>query len=117
MNSEGISASGFDVTVDSTDEATVVSVSGELDIATAERLTKALAGVETQPNGRLVVDLSGVDFMDSTGLRLLIGANRRAGEGGYDFAVVTGGSPAKRVFELTKMDEHITVVDRLADPR
>ncbi|MGB0889322.1 MAG: STAS domain-containing protein [Solirubrobacterales bacterium] len=117
MHSEGINASGFTVNVAESDDATIVSVSGELDIATADRLTKALAGIVVEPNHRLVVDLSDVEFMDSTGLRLLIGANRKAGEAGYRFAVVTGGSPAKRVFELTKMDEHINVVDRLADAR
>ncbi len=115
MHSEGISASGFAVTVESAADTTVVAVSGELDIATADRLTKALAGIEVEPDHLLAVDLSGVEFMDSTGLRLLIGANRRAGEAGYRFTVVTGGSPAKRVFELTKMDEYIDVVDELSD--
>lgn len=115
MNSEGKSASAFDVTVGNAGDATLVSVVGELDIATADRLSKALAEVQVGSGGRLVVDLGEVEFMDSTGLRLLIGANRRAGESDYAFVVVTGASPAKRVFELTKMDEHITVVDRLAE--
>jgi anti-anti-sigma factor len=52
--------------------------------------------------------------MDSTGLRILIAANRRAGESGYELIIVTGESPAKRVLELTRMDEHMHVVPKLA---
>lgn len=115
MNSEGNSIGGFDVTVGSQADVTVVSLTGELDIATADRLTKALDGLSVKPGGRLAVDLSAVEFMDSTGLRLLITANRRAGENDYGFAVVVGDSPARRVFELTKMDDHINIVDSLAD--
>lgn len=115
MSSEAESIRGFEVAVNSDAGSAVVTISGELDIATAERLTKALDGLSVERDGRLVVDLSSVEFMDSTGLRLLITANRTAGEDGYAFAVVTGDSPAKRVFELTKMDDHIKVVDSLAD--
>ena len=51
--------------------------------------------------------------MDSTGLRVLIGANGAATEGGYELLIVTGESPAKRVLELTRMDEHMQVVPAL----
>lgn len=105
----------FDVAIGNEAGITVVSLSGELDIATADRLTKALDGLTVENGGRLAVDLSSVPFMDSTGLRLLISANRAANEGGYEFAVITGDSPAKRVFELTKMDNHINVVGSLSD--
>ena len=115
MSSEAESIRGFDVAVATEGDSTVISLSGELDIATADRLTKALDGISIGPAGLLVVDLSSIQFMDSTGLRLLITANRKASESGYKFAVVTGDSPAKRVFELTKMNDHINVVDRLAD--
>lgn len=115
MSSEAGSIPGFEVAVGEEAGTTLVTLSGELDIATADRLTKALDGLSVEKGGRLAVDLSAVQFMDSTGLRLLIRANRTAGERGYEFAVVTGGSPAKRVFELTKMDDHIKVVDSFAD--
>lgn len=115
MSSETDSIRGFEITVNSEAGSTVVALSGELDIATADRLTKVLDGLSVERGSRLIVDLSAVGFMDSTGLRLLITANRKAGENGYGFAVVAGGSPAKRVFELTKMDDHIKVVDSLAD--
>lgn len=115
MHSEAGSIRGFEVEVGSQAGAIVVALSGELDIATADRLTKALDGLSIAQGDKLAIDLSALEFMDSTGLRLLITANREASENGYEFVVVTGGSPAKRVFELTKMDGHIKVVDSLAD--
>lgn len=87
-----------------------VTLSGELDIATADQLTDALAGVESTSGDRRVIDLTAVSFMDSTGLRVLIAANRDAAAGGYSLVIVTGDSPAKRVLELTRMDEHMQVV-------
>lgn len=90
------------------------SLSGELDIATAERLESALAANPPQASLTRVIDLAAVGFMDSTGLRILIAAHRSADAAGSQLVVVTGASPAKRVFELTGMDEHIRVVAALA---
>lgn len=90
-----------------------LGLSGELDIATADQLQSALNQVQASEGGELVIDLSGVSFMDSTGLRLLIEANRAAAEDRYQLVIVTGESPAKRVLELTRMDEHMRVVPSL----
>jgi anti-sigma B factor antagonist len=106
---------GFAVATTSTEGLTTVKVEGELDIATADQLSAELDALLVASGERVAVDLSGVGFMDSTGLRILIAANRKAGEAGYEFVVVTGASPARRVFELTRMDEHIRVVDSLTD--
>lgn len=104
----------FDVATSSDGGAQVFLLSGELDIATADRLTAELEAVETAADARRVIDLSGLTFMDSTGLRVLIAANRSAAEGGYELVIVTGESPARRVLELTRMDEHMRVVATLA---
>lgn len=100
----------FNVAVESNPGSYTVALSGELDIATADQLTAALDGVSPAAGERLVIDLTAVSFMDSTGLRVLIAANNAANEGGYDLFIVTGDSPAKRVLELTRMDEHMQVV-------
>lgn len=100
----------FQVVTESSDGAATVAPVGELDIATADRLSEALQALTLASGDRLVIDLSGVGFMDSTGLRILIAANRRATEGSYELVIVTGDSPAKRVLELTRMDEHMQVV-------
>jgi anti-sigma B factor antagonist len=96
---ERIKADGFEL----------LAVEGELDIATAPRmiaaLNEALAGV-ARP---LVVDLSRVDFMDSTGLALLMNAHRRVRRLGQGFAIVCPGGPISRVFEIADMVESLHV--------
>jgi len=113
MSAEADRTGQFQVTTEHSNGTATVSPVGELDIATADRLSEALAALTIGGGEKLVIDLSGVGFMDSTGLRILIGANRKADEGGYELVIVTGDSPAKRVLELTRMDEHMQVVPAL----
>lgn len=104
----------FDVlsAVESTEA--VVTVSGDLDLASVPRLDDELAGVlaldgESGPGlERIVVDLSGVDFVDSSGLTALIKANRRAKEGGLGFVL---RSPSERVMRTLKLTQLETVLD------
>jgi anti-anti-sigma factor len=107
-------AGRFEVRTESSAGVHTLSLSGELDIATADQLLEAVAAVEAAAGEKLVIDLSDVGFMDSTGLRVLIAANKSALENEFELVIVTGTSPAKRVLELTRMDEHMTVVDALA---
>jgi anti-sigma B factor antagonist len=110
MHSSAEREGEFNVAVKSDANTHDVSLSGELDIATADQLTDALSGVQPAAGDRLIIDLTAVSFMDSTGLRVLIAANRNAAAGEYSLVIVTGDSPAKRVLELTRMDEHMQVV-------
>jgi anti-sigma B factor antagonist len=84
-------------------------VGGELDIATAPRLIGALNGAVQDALRSLVVDLTEVDFMDSTGLALLINAHRRLTRRSKGFAVVCPPGPLLRVFEVTDMVETLQV--------
>jgi anti-sigma B factor antagonist len=78
-------------------------VEGEIDIATSPRLVAALNEVAAESVQSLVVDLSAVDFMDSTGLALLVRAHRRMHRSGRGFAVVCPDGPVRRIFEITDM--------------
>jgi anti-anti-sigma factor len=91
-----------------------ITLSGELDIATADELSAAVDSATLAADEQLVIDLSAVGFMDSTGLRVLIAANKRAEAAGFKLVIVTGDSPAKRVLELTRMDEYLRVVATLS---
>lgn len=86
----------------SDDDGTVlVTPEGALDLATAERLEQAIAAAERRVvDGRLVLDFSGLDFMDSTGLQVLLDADVRAAADGRNLVVVTGDGPARLVLEL-----------------
>ena len=95
----------------------VVAVSGEIDIASAPRLITGLndaVGVGDRP---MIVDLTGVGFMDSTGLALLLNAHRRLARRGKGFAVVCADGPVRRVFTITDMVDVLQVRPTLAEAR
>lgn len=85
---------------------------GELDVASAgvveERIEEALAGGA----GSLVLDLSGLSFMASTGLRLVLRLVEQSGaEPGFELGVVRGPRQVQRVFELTRTAERVPWLD------
>ena len=87
------------------DGTRLVRVRGELDLATAPELERAL-----EPNGdgdgRIVVDLSECTFIDSTGLKILVDADRRRG---HDLLIVANGMAVRRTFEVSGLDGHLTL--------
>jgi anti-sigma B factor antagonist len=93
----------------SRDGVELLLVEGELDIATAPRLIGVLNRAVQEALRSLVVDLSAVAFMDSTGLALLINAHRRLARRSLGFAVVCPPGPLRRVFEVTDMVETLHV--------
>jgi anti-sigma B factor antagonist len=84
---------------------------GELDLDTAHDVEQQLAGMRADGCERLVLDLRGLRFMDSTGLRLVIRWDTAAKEDGFHFAIVPGVEVVDRVFRLTGMNEHLTVAE------
>jgi anti-sigma B factor antagonist len=93
----------------SLDGIEMVLVEGEVDIATASRLISVLNSSVAEAIRSVIVDLSRVGFMDSTGLALLINANRRLSLRRKGFAVVCPPGPLRRVFEITDMMETLHV--------
>jgi anti-anti-sigma factor len=87
----------------------LVLVEGEVDIATAAKLISVLNSSVADAVKSVVVDLTRVGFMDSTGLALLINANRRLSLRRKGFAVVCPPGPLRRVFEITDMVDTLHV--------
>jgi anti-sigma B factor antagonist len=82
-----------------------IALAGELDVAAAGRVQHELERVEATDALSIVVDLSGLTFMDSTGVRLLMEAQARA-RADYDrLLVLRGPAPVQRVFELCGVDD------------
>jgi anti-anti-sigma factor len=94
--------SAFNIEIVNRDDGLLVRVEGELDVATAPVLDEALKRAEESGAGLIVVDLTGVSFIDSTGLRALLEANARDGQNaGGDRLRITGGSEqAQKLFKL-----------------
>jgi anti-sigma B factor antagonist len=97
------------VHVTTIDGHTVVAVSGEIDLASAPRARAAIDTVIEDGTHRLIVDLQGVEFMDSTGLNLLIVELKRLGPG--SIRVVASQANILRLFEITGIDTVIPIFD------
>lgn len=86
------------------DGATVrVRLSGELDLAGEAHLDGVLRAVE-QDAERLIIDLGGLSFIDSTGLRLILLAWHRSREDGLRLTVVPGSEQVRRTLRITGLD-------------
>ncbi|MEA2169693.1 MAG: hypothetical protein QOF76_2993 [Solirubrobacteraceae bacterium] len=85
-------------------ERVSVVLRGELDLATAPLASKALDEVLPAGFAKVTIDLSGLTFIDSTGMRQLVAASRRAWEHGSEFSIIPGGPAVRRAFELTGLD-------------
>ena len=88
---------------------TVVAASGEIDVATAPALRDQLTDLVEGGSTRLVVDLEDVDFIDSTGLGVLVGGVRRARAQEGDLRLVCTNTRILKVFQATGLDEIFTI--------
>lgn len=95
--------------------ATVVSLTGDLDISSCAELAERLAGLTDSAPVRLVVEISGVGFIDSSGLNTLVVAARDAERAGGSMAVAAPSQYVARVFELVRMSDALEVVDSVED--
>ena len=89
----------------------VLSVRGDVDLATAPELEVALERALEDAGRRLVVDLRGVSFLDSTGLAVLLRQDQRARAAARHLVVVKGPPQVQKPFEITGMSGRLTMVD------
>ena len=102
----------LDIQLDQADGYTVCRPVGELDAFTVSQFRQALAELATNP--RLLIDMSGVPFVDSAGLGALIGGIRRAREAGGDVAVACSRPTLIRLLHTTGFDRIVSVTDTVA---
>ena len=98
----------FTVDVQRRNDVAIVQPHGELDLATVETLHAALDGVEDA--GRLVLDLRGLSFLHSTGLRLLVALHQRAQRDGFQLTLVAPAAPADKAIRLSGLDQALPFV-------
>ena len=99
-------------TVDVAREADCVRVelSGELELATVDRAHEALSLPGVGPTDTVVLDLSRVTFIDSTGVRFVLLTDRLAQEKGWRLEVVPAPPEVQRIFKLTRLEERLPFV-------
>jgi len=94
--------------VESSNGSVVVRLAGELDLYNAEQVKTALQEAAARRPERLVVDLAGVSFVDSTALAVLIDARRRL-QGQAAFRLAAPGHEVRRALEISGLDRHLPV--------
>ncbi|MEC3918442.1 STAS domain-containing protein [Nocardia sp. CDC160] len=106
-------------TVTERDEATVLTVAGDVDLATAPALENAIDAALSPKPDALIIDLTAVSFLASAGMAVLVGAHKRAGA--TRIAVVADGPATSRQLKVTSLDQvfalHPTLDEALASLR
>ena len=95
----------FQVSITRVDGLAAVSVSGAIDLASAPQLDIALLAVAGA--SRVAVDLAGVDYIDSTGLALLMNHRQRLGEAGQSLRVCNPSLLVRRLLKMTGLDAQL----------
>lgn len=86
-------------------------LTGEFDLAGVQAFEDEIGKLEAAAPSVVVVDLSDLAFMDSSGLRALVMADQRARTAGRRLAIVPGPPEVKRVFEITQLDGRLDLVE------
>jgi anti-sigma B factor antagonist len=101
----------LDVQTETQGDAVSIVLSGELDISTAPRVEEELQRVEETGPAVIVLDLRELEFMDSTGLRVIVSADGRAREADRSLRLVRGPEAVQRIFRVTRLDERLEIGD------
>jgi anti-anti-sigma factor len=101
----------LEVTTQDSGGHVTVSLKGELDLSSVGKVEAELKRVEAHGPSLLVLDLSQLSFLDSTGLRAVVTADERARSDGRRFVIVRGPDAVQRVFSITRLEERLEMVD------
>jgi anti-anti-sigma factor len=85
----------------------VVALTGELDMANAPLLQSAIDEPSLADTETVVLDLQGLTFLDSTGLRIILSAREQCWRRGQEFAVTPGSQQVQRLLSVTGVGEHL----------
>ncbi len=89
----------------------MITVNGELDLASSGALEQELVKVSEGDFDQVIIDLRKLEFMDSTGLSTLVRAQQRTEECGRAFALVKGPQQVQRLLSLTGFADRIRLVE------
>jgi anti-sigma B factor antagonist len=88
----------------------VVTLEGELDMANAPLLQDAIDSPPLTATKTVVLDLQGLTFLDSTGLRIILAAREQCWRRGQEFAVTPGSQQVQRLLSVTGVGEHLRTI-------
>ena len=92
----------------------IITAKGEIDVWTAEALRQSLHDLQADGHPQVLVDLTGVPFVDSTGIGVLVGGLKRAREAGGSLHLVVDSPGVLKVLRITSLDQVFPVHETLA---
>ena len=107
-------AVSFGVSAELRQNVAILTVHGDVDLATAPLLESAIRDSWTPPQ-RLVIDAQDLPFMDSTGLGVLVKAAIRVRDEGGQIAMAAVGARVRKVLSITGLDQHVAIYDTVED--
>jgi anti-sigma B factor antagonist len=111
-----IRASPFEIHAELTGDAARLTLAGELDMGTAPRLEEAVAGLVAKGARHVIVDLSGLAFVDSSGLRLFITQNDRAAAEAWTLGLIRPPARLLPVFQITGAEQNLPFIEDRRSP-
>lgn len=109
-----MSAGEMRITTSQFADRTVVTLSGHLDAATAPALYEEFTELSRRGNRRVDVDLAGLDFMDSSGLSILVAEHRRTKNDGGGLVILSPNRQVIRLFQLNGLMSYLVVEPRMS---
>ena len=105
----------FQVTAETYNGKALLRAQGEIDLATVDLLDMAVANALQDELNHVVIDMTQVSFMDSTGIRSLLTNSERTNEAGGKLAIVLSGGPVARTLSVTGVDALLNIYDSIAE--
>jgi anti-sigma B factor antagonist len=103
----------FEIELESYGSTLFVRLIGEFDLASHDQFERAVDGHDGSPPRAIVLDLQGLTFIDSTGLRVIVALWERSLQEGFDFAIVPGSTQVQRAFALTGLDGVLPMAEEI----
>ena len=107
---DGIAPPAFRCEVSRAADVARLRLEGELDIATTPILEAAIAAQRGNGSRALVLDLTELRFIDSSGLRCILDTDAESRLDGFSIALIQGPPPVHRIFELTNTETHLSFI-------
>jgi anti-anti-sigma factor len=104
-------ASDFAIKVLVSSKLHTIILSGELDMAGSPELAAVISGISAHEKRIVVIDLSNLTFIDSSGLHALLRAHQDCRARGHELRVIPGPEKVHRLFEITGMNEALPFTD------
>jgi anti-sigma B factor antagonist len=109
LDAKGVGLDGIELNVDRQGATATIGVAGDIDLTSAPRLDDEVTGLIEDSVNSLTIELTGVSFMDSTGLRVLLKASKLLDSSGGTLVLRDPSDAVRRLLEVSGLDSHFEI--------